>query len=60
MAKNMRNARLLMIGGGFRPDQQKQIMREALQGHETFIDKIQRQWMNDPAHFRRMFNLPEE
>jgi hypothetical protein len=59
MAKNMRNARLLMIGGGFRPDQQKQIMREALQGNETFIDKIQRQWMNDPAHFRHMFNLPE-
>jgi hypothetical protein len=60
MQRAMRNARLLMIGGNFRPDQQVRIFREALKGHESLVDKIQRQWMSDPARFNRMFGLPEE
>jgi hypothetical protein len=67
MAANMRNARLLMIGGGFRHDQQVKAMEKAISGHESLIDKINRDWWQKakaedfPNRLNKMFNLkPEE
>jgi hypothetical protein len=67
MAANMRNARLLMIGGGFKHDQQIKAMEKAISGHESFIDKINRDWWQKaraedfPNRLNKMFNLkPEE
>jgi hypothetical protein len=51
MAANMKNARILMIGGGFRPDEQATILREAMSGQESFVDKINRDfWQKAPTH----------
>jgi hypothetical protein len=45
--KYLNNVKLQMIGAKFRPDEQSKIVSEAIDGHESFVDKMNRQ------HFER-------
>lgn len=41
----MHNAKVLMAGGDFRPDEKGKIFQQAMKGYESFVDKMNREYI---------------
>lgn len=64
--KHLTNAMHQLNGGDFRPDEQGQIYLEALQGHESLVDKMNQEYIkNSPAsvywqRIHRVFKIKQD